>query len=167
MCWQINAHVKALRTLCKQKASSPEEADKVVMKWVHQVLLKASQILEKYILEVSEVTKNSRFFTPPSRKGKRAAVMSRLLSEAVTAVYTIGSMVIVCPTADMSTITPLLHTIISSGNISPKLNKLPGPAVSLEQAAPSLYIQAWLTMGKICLADGKLAKDYIPLFVQV
>ncbi|KAG7996008.1 hypothetical protein I3843_01G139000 [Carya illinoinensis] len=163
---EINAHVKALRTLCKQKASSPEEADTLVMKWVHQLLLKASQILEKYILEVSEVTKHSSFFTPPSRKGKRAAVMSRLLSEAVTAVYTIGSMVIVCPTADMSTITPLLHTIITSGNSNPKLNKLPGPAVSLEQAAPSLYIQAWLTMGKICLADGKLAKDYIPLFVQ-
>ncbi|GJX66493.1 condensin-2 complex subunit D3 [Tanacetum coccineum] len=32
--------------------------------------------------------------------------------------------------------------------------------------APSLYIQAWLTTGKICLADDKLAKRYIPLFVQ-
>lgn len=93
--------------------------------------------------------------------------MSRLLSEAVTAVYTIGSLVIVCPTADMNAITPLLHTIITSGNSDPKLNKLPGPTVSLKQTAPSLYIQAWLTMGKICLADGKLAKKYIPLFVQV
>nr|GEV66980.1 condensin-2 complex subunit D3 [Tanacetum cinerariifolium] len=34
------------------------------------------------------------------------------------------------------------------------------------ETAPSLYIQAWLTTGKICLADDKLAKRYIPLFVQ-
>ncbi|KAK9992257.1 hypothetical protein SO802_027242 [Lithocarpus litseifolius] len=30
---EINAHVKALRTLCKQKASNPEEADTFVMRW--------------------------------------------------------------------------------------------------------------------------------------
>jgi condensin-2 complex subunit D3 len=153
--------------LCKRKASNPEEADTLVIKWVDQLLPKASQILEKYILEASEANKSGSFFTPPSRKGKRAAVMSRLLSEAVTAVYTIGSLVIVCPAADMNAITPLLHTIITSGNSDPKFNKLPGPTASLKQTAPSLYIQAWLTMGKICLADGKLAKKYIPLFVQV
>ena len=134
------------------------------MRWVDQLLSKASHILEKYVLEISEAKKDGYFFTPPSRKGKKAA---RLLSKAVTAVYTIGSLVIVCPSADVSAITPLLHTIITSGNSDPKLNKLPGPSVSLKQTAPTLYIQAWLTMGKICPVDGKLAKNYIPLFVQV
>ncbi|KAJ0035105.1 hypothetical protein Pint_24509 [Pistacia integerrima] len=166
---EVNAHVKALRTLCKRKASNAEESDILVLKWVRQLLSKASQILEKYISENSEENKNSSFFTPPkhSRKGKKAVAMSISLSEAVTAVYTIGSLVIVCPTADMSSIVPLLYTIITSGNSGPKLNKLPGSSVSVKQIAPSLYIQAWLTMGKLCLADGKLAKSYIPLFVQV
>lgn len=137
------------------------------MKWVGQLLSKASRILENYISEISDSTKRGSFLTPPSRKGKRAGVKSKLLSEAVAAVYTVGSLVIVCPSADMSAITPLLHTIITSGNSDQKWNKLPGTTVSLEQTAPSLYIQAWLTMGKICLADGNLAKKYIPLFVRV
>ncbi|CAL5395681.1 unnamed protein product [Camellia sinensis] len=167
---EVNAHVKALRTLCKRKALNPEEADGLVTKWVQQLLSKASQILEMYISKDSVANKDSTFFTPPrsgSKKGKRAeSAMCRLLSQAITAVYTIGSLVIVCPRADLKAIIPVLHTIITSGSSDPKLTKLPGPAVSIKQTAPSLYIQAWLTMGKICLADGKLAKRYIPLFVQ-
>ncbi|CAN0918138.1 Condensin-2 complex subunit CAP-D3 [Linum grandiflorum] len=166
---EVNAHVKALRTLCKRKAADPSEADALVIKWVHQVLSKASKILEKYITDNSRVNNENNFFTPPtkgSRKSKKAACTSRLLSEVVTAVDTIGSLVLVCPSADMNNVIPLLYTIITSGNSDPKLSKLPGPLVPVKETAPSLYIQTWLTMGKICLADGKLAKDYIPLFVQ-
>ncbi|OMO53642.1 Armadillo-like helical [Corchorus capsularis] len=166
---EVNAHVKALRTLCKRKALTPEEADQLVIRWGQQLLSKACKILEKYIAEDKEANTSDTFFTPPrsgSRKGKLAASSSRLLSEAVTAVYTVGSLVLVCPSADVTAIVPLLYTIITSGNPDPKLNKLPGLRVSLKQTAPSLCIQAWLTMGKICLADGKLAKSYIPLFVQ-
>ncbi|XVE65605.1 hypothetical protein DITRI_Ditri08aG0013700 [Diplodiscus trichospermus] len=166
---EVNAHVKALRTLCKRKTVNLEEADQLVLKWLQLLLSKACEILEKYISDNKEANKNSSFFTPPrsgSRKGKQAATASRLLSKAVTAVYTVGSLVVACPSADVSSIVPLLYTVITSGNPDPKLNKLPGPRVSLKQTAPSLYIQAWLTMGKICLADGKLAKSYIPLFVQ-
>ena len=119
----------------------------------------------------SEANKENTFLTLPvsgSKKGKRAAAsMSRLLSQAIIAAYTIGSLVIVCPSSDLKAIVPVLHTIITSGSSDPKLNKLMGTAVSIKYTAPSLYIQAWLTMGKVCLADGKLAKRYIPLFVQV
>ncbi|MBA0813307.1 hypothetical protein Gohar_027170 [Gossypium harknessii] len=166
---EVNAHVKALRTLCKVKSLNPEEADQLVMRWGQQLLSKAHEILEKYISDDKEANNNNSFFTPPrsgSRKGKQAARASRLLSKTVTAVYTVGSLVVVCPAADVSSIVPLLYTVVTSGNSDPKLNKLPGPKVSLKQTAPSLYIQAWLTLGKICLADGKLAKSYIPLFVQ-
>lgn len=109
-------------------------------------------------------------FTPPisgSKKSKKAKAMSSSLSRAVTAVYTIGSLVIICPSADMNTIIPLLHTVITSGNSDPKVKKLPGLKVSLKETAPLLYVHAWLTLGKIFLADEKLAKRYIPLFVQV
>lgn len=119
----------------------------------------------------SEIHKEGNsLFTPPSRtrKGNRSSTtMSRLLSRAITAVYTIGSLVIVCPSADLKAIVPILHNIITSGIPDPKLKKSSGVLLSFKQTAPSLYIQAWLTMGKICLADGKLAKRYIPLFVQV
>ena len=103
------------------------------IKWVDELLSKAS-----LTLVVSEANKDGSFFTPPSRMGKRAA---RLLSQAVTAVYTIGSLVIiVCSSADVNSIILLLHTIITSGNSDPKLTKLLGFIISLKQTAPSLYI---------------------------
>ncbi|KAK9289109.1 hypothetical protein L1049_017582 [Liquidambar formosana] len=162
---EVNAHVKALRTLCKRKALNPGEADTLVMRWVLQLLSKASQILELYISEDSEANNDGSFLTP-LRSGSRKVKRSVTMSKAITAVYTIGSLVIVCPSADLKAIVPVLYTIITSGCSDSKLNKLPGPRVSIKQTAPSLYIHAWLTMGKICLADGKLAKSYIPLFVQ-
>lgn len=152
--------------MCKRKASNLEEAEALVLKWVDQVLSRAYKIIEKSISENSEQNTQDSFFTPP-RSGTRKGRKSRALCKAVTAIYTVGSLVIVCPSADMSNVVPLLHTIITSASSGPKLNKLPGPSTSLQQEAPSFYIQGWLAMGKLCLADGKLAKNYIPLFVQV
>lgn len=142
----------------------------MVLKWVHHVLSRASEIIESFISENPEQNAETDFFTPPrsgTRKGKKSVRKFKSLSKAMIAIYTIGSLVIVCPSADLSTVVPLLHTIITSGNSGPKLDKLPGHATSLQQEAPSFYIQGWLAMGKLCLADGKLAKNYIPLFVQV
>ncbi|KAL5983741.1 hypothetical protein ACLOJK_017832 [Asimina triloba] len=165
---EVNAHVKALRTICKQKAVNPEEGDSLVSKWVNQLLSQAQRILEEYFLEVSEVSRDEDFLTPPksgSRKGKRAGVETKL-SRTVTAVFTIGAVVMVSPSADLKGIVPLIHTIITSGSSKAKPKEFAGLTVSIKQLAPSLYIQSWLTMGKLCLADGKLAKRYIPLFVQ-
>ncbi|XP_075654192.1 condensin-2 complex subunit CAP-D3-like [Castanea sativa] len=52
---EINAHVKALRTLCKQKASNPEEADTLVMRWVWSLTWHYSipTVLKSYFLENS------------------------------------------------------------------------------------------------------------------
>lgn len=145
------------------------EEEALISTCVDLVLPKAYEIIEKFISENSGKNTESEFFTPPRsriRKGRKSIGMCKSLLKTITAVYTIGSLVIVFPSADMSTIVPLLHTIITSGNSGPKLNK-PGLATSLQQEAPSVYIQGWLAMGKLCLADGKLAKNYIPLFVQV
>ncbi|KAI3469376.1 hypothetical protein Pfo_026039 [Paulownia fortunei] len=167
---EVNAHVKALRTLCKRKALNLEEADSLVMRWVNQLQSKASQVLDLCMSKVSDANKESALLTPQTavsqKEPRRADSVSKLLAQAITAVYTIGSLVIVCPSANLKTIVPAIHTIITSGNSDPKSRKLPGPVVSVKQNAPSLYLQAWLTMGKICLADGKLAKRYLPLFVQ-
>ncbi|KAL0457415.1 UNVERIFIED_CONTAM: Condensin-2 complex subunit D3 [Sesamum latifolium] len=167
---QVNAHVKALRTLCKRKALNSEEADSLVMRWVNQLQSKASQVLDLYMSKISDANKENTILTPPttiSRKERRAAdSVSKLLAQAIIAIYTIGSLVIVCPSVNLKTIVPTIHTIITSRSSDPKSSKLSGLAVSVKQSAPSLYIQAWLTMGKICLVDGKLAKRYLPLFVQ-
>ncbi|KAK3435758.1 hypothetical protein EUGRSUZ_C00460 [Eucalyptus grandis] len=166
---EVNAHVKVLRTVCKQKALSAVEADALILRWVRQLLSKATQVIEKYISENTQANEEGSFFTPPrsgNRRGRRSMTTSELLPQATIAAYTVGSLVIVCPSVDLSTVIPLLHKIITSGDLHPKSKLLPAPQVSLKDVAASLYIQGWLTMGKICLIDGKIAKRYIPLFVQ-
>ncbi|KAK4405556.1 Condensin-2 complex subunit D3 [Sesamum angolense] len=167
---EVNAHVKALRTLCKRKALNLEEADYLVMRWVNQLQSKASQVLDLYMSKISDANKENTLLTPQTtisrKEGRTADSVSKLLAQAIIATYTIGSLVIVCPSVNLKTIVPTIHTIITSRSSDPKSSKLPGLAVSVKQSAPSLYIQAWLTMGKICLVDGKLAKRYLPLFVQ-
>ncbi|KAG9443799.1 hypothetical protein H6P81_015139 [Aristolochia fimbriata] len=165
---EVNAHVKALRTLCKQKAVIAEKGDSLVTKCVDLLLSKALEILNNYISEITESGKNG-FLTPPpcgSKKGQRRVRASKSLSRAVNAVFTIGSLVLVCPSADLKGIIPVLHSIITSGCSQPTTKEIARLVVSAKHIAPSLYVQSWLTMGKICLADGKLAKSYIPLFVQ-
>lgn len=113
--------------------------------------------------------KEPNFFTTPRSENRCGNRRSKSLSRANAAVYTIGSLLLAYHSADTSTVVPILHTIITSGNLNtdPKLKKLTDSSVSFKQIAPCLYIQGWVTMGKICLADGKLAKRYLPLFVQV
>ncbi|WOK94700.1 condensin-2 complex subunit D3 [Canna indica] len=166
---EVDAHVKALKILCKRKAARAEEGDALVVKWVNQLLSEALEILNNYVQEVSGFGKNNSFLTPPPtsrRKGKRDASQSKSTLKAATAAFTIGSVMLVCPSADLQGILPVLHTIITSGSSEPKPKKLADLKVSFSEVAPPLYIQSWVTMGKICLVDDKLAKRYIPLFVQ-
>lgn len=161
--------MKALKTLCKRKVVSSEEGNTLVQTWVQQLLSKAFKILDKYVTDISGAGKNSSFLTPQSgrNKGKKKASTAKSMLQAVTAVFTVGSLILICPSADLRGITPLLHTIITSGSSEPKPKKLADFTVSVKEISPPLYIQSWVTMGKICLVDGKLAKRYIPLFVQV
>lgn len=161
--------MKALRTLCKQKAVSPKEGDELIGKWAHQLLSGAQNILESYMSKLSETVKTDGLFTPPrdQRKGKDELASSKLSSQAITAAFTIGSLVLIYPSADLHGIVPLLHTMITSGKSGAEATKLVSLTVSVKEMAPSLYVQSWVTMGKICLIDDKLATRYIPLFVQV
>lgn len=167
-CEQVNSHIKALRTLCKRKASITEKGDSLVERCANQLLAKALSIVDSYIKEMKQPCQNS-FQTPLCRNMRMSGgkKMGKSLSLVVTAVFTIGSLLLVCPTADTKGIVPVLHTIITSGSSEQKFKIVSGAVVSIKQVAPSLYIQSWLTMGKICLVDGKIAKRYIPLFVQV
>lgn len=136
---------------------------------MQQLICKAVNILDEYIKETSEAAKGPKFFTPLSGKlkGRKDASAQKSMSHAVIAVFTIGSLILACPTANVQGVIPSLHTIITSGNSQPRPKNLAGGTVSFKELAPSLYIQSWDTMAKICLVDDKLAKRYIPLFVQV
>ncbi|KAK1279933.1 hypothetical protein QJS04_geneDACA019731 [Acorus gramineus] len=165
---EVDAHVKALRTLCTRKTVNKDEGETLILKWVHQLLSKALKIIDDFMLKISEANKIRSFLTPPGTRGtgKKDVGASQSPLQALIAVFTIGSLILVSPSADLKGIIPLLHTIITSGNSESKTKKLSGMTVSVKQIAPSLYIQSWVTLGKICLVDGKIAKLYIPLFVQ-
>ncbi|XP_008800873.2 condensin-2 complex subunit D3 [Phoenix dactylifera] len=164
---EVDAHIKALKTLCKRK-ETPEKGNALVLHWVHQLLSKALKIVDGYVSDVSEAEKAKSFLTPPQsgRRNGKDFLASKSMLQAVTAVFTVGSLVLYCPSADLQGIVPLLHTIITSRNSEPRPKKLAGLTVSFEEISPSLYNQSWVTLGKICLVDDKLAKRYIPLFVQ-
>lgn len=136
---------------------------------MHQLLSKALKIVDGYVSDVSEAEKAKSFLTPPhsGRRNGKELLAPKSMLQAVTAVFTIGSLVLSCPSADLQGIVPLLHTIITSRNSEPRPKKLAGLTISFEEISPSLYNQSWVTLGKICLVDDKLAKRYIPLFVQV
>ncbi|KAM3279484.1 hypothetical protein ACQJBY_046701 [Aegilops geniculata] len=165
---EVDAHVKSLKTLCKRKAKTAKEAEALIMKWVQQLINKAVDNLERYIKGSSQDSRGCSYNTPLTGKlkGRKEASTSKEMSEAVIAVFTVGSVILACPDASVQGIIPLLHTVITSGNPEPRPTMLAGGAVSFNEVAPSLYIQSWDTMAKICLVDDKLAKRYIPLFVQ-
>lgn len=139
---------------------------------MRQLLSKALKIIKSYISEFSDSSKANSFRTPPQTrsgrtKGKKETALPKSLQQAVVAVFSVGSLILVCPSADLQGVIPLLHTIVTSSSSEAKPKKLAGLTVLLKEKAPSLYTQSWVTLGKICLVDGKLAKLYIPLFVQV
>ena len=141
------------------------------MRWVDQLLSKVSHIQKVYFIGFRS-KQGWELFNTSQQKGQESSQV--IITSSHSSLYN-WILVIICQSADVNAITPLLHTIITSllhtiitsGNSDPKLNKLPGPTVSPKPTVPSLYIQAWLTMGKIFIVDGKLANNFITLFVQV
>ncbi|KAH9315030.1 hypothetical protein KI387_023657, partial [Taxus chinensis] len=173
---EVGAHVKALIVLCKRQAVSEEEGNQIISAWVDQLLAKAEEIMDEYISQFSTADKTNSFKTPqPSsktrsrikRKGK--AISSDFVSlsiQVVTAIFTIGALVLVCPTAKLGRLVTLLQAMVTSKASSVEGTKHRGASVLPKQVAPAVYTQSWVTMGKICLADDKLAKSCIPLFLQ-
>ncbi|XP_024534743.1 condensin-2 complex subunit D3 [Selaginella moellendorffii] len=155
---EVGAHVNALTTLCRRKAASEDEGEELVTEWARQLLEKAEAIVRAY---VSLDREKMNFQTPISIRrrpaGGRSTRKSRRVepsSQIVTAVFTVGAIALVCPAANTGSITLLLQELVAESTDG---NLLRDPAVSA---------QTWLTLGKLCLADDKLAKRLIPLFVQ-
>eukprot|EP01018_Ginkgo_biloba_P014838 Gb_33189 [translate_table: standard] len=170
---EVGAHVKALITLCKRKAATSEEGNRLIIVWVDQLLSKAEEILDEYISKFSNADKNDSFQTPQptsrtrsrtKRKGK--SDLSSLSIQVVTAIFTIGALVLVCPAAKLGRLVTLLQAMVTSKNSNSEGKKHASGSLLPKQVEPAVYTQSWVTLGKICLADDKLAKSCIPLFVQ-
>ncbi|CAD6267586.1 unnamed protein product [Miscanthus lutarioriparius] len=104
---EVDAHVKALKTLCKRKAKSANEGDALILKWAQQLICSAFDILDQYIKEASESARGHSFVTPMTgkRKGMKQTSASKSTLRAVVAVFTVGSLILACPTADVKDIT--------------------------------------------------------------
>jgi len=173
----VGAHVKALITLCKRQAATSEEGTHIIAVWVDQLLAKSEEILDEYISQFSNADKNDSFKTPQptsktrsrtKKKGKsKSSDFSSLSIQVVTAIFTVGALVLVCPTAKLGRLVTLLQAMVTSKGSSAGGEKHGRISLLPKQVAPAVYTQAWVTLGKICLADDKLAKSCIPLFVQV
>ncbi|KAJ7543820.1 hypothetical protein O6H91_09G053500 [Diphasiastrum complanatum] len=192
---EVGAHVKALTVLCRQKAASSEEGDKVVNTWVKELLDKAEKIIQRYIeMDISDIkiADNHHLQTPrlSSRKRSGAGRSSQPVSskarkrrakqseasgdlvdpctKIVTAIFTVGALVLVAPTVKTGNLVTLLQTLVTpkedlrTGQCSHNSDR---PSV-FENLTPAVHAQTWITLGKLCLADDKLAKRLIPLFVQ-
>lgn len=60
---EVDAHVKALITLCKRQASSEEEGNQIISAWVGQLLSKAEEILDAYVIQSSNSDNVNSFKT--------------------------------------------------------------------------------------------------------
>lgn len=173
---EVGAHVKALITLCKRQAATSEEGTHIIVVWVDELLAKSEEILDEYISQFSNAEKNDSFKTPqPTSKTRsrtkkksksKSSDLSSLSIQVVTAIFTVGALVLVCPTAKLGRLVTLLQAVVTSKGSSAGGTKHGRISLLPKQVAPAVYTQSWVTLGKICLADDKLAKSCIPLFVQ-
>ena len=141
-----------------------------------QLLAKSEEILDEYISQFSNADKNDNFKTPrptsktrsrTKKKGKsKSSDILSLSIQVVTAIFKVGALVLVCPTTKLGRLVTLLQAMVTSKGSSAGGAKHGRMSLLPKQVAPAVYTQSWVTLGKICLADDKLAKFCIPLFVQ-
>lgn len=137
--------------------------------WVKTLLKKAGDILQSFVSESScqkpeQGGKVNSFITPEVRSKKKAQACSPS-EQIATVVFTIGAMVIACPSERPGHIVTLLQALVAPDNAPSK--QLGGDRSSfVKGVAPEVCVQVWVTLGKLCLADSDLAKRCIPLFMQ-
>ena len=140
-----------------------------------QLLAKSEEILDEYISQFSNADKNDSFKTPrptsktrsrTKKKGKsKSSDILSLSIQVVTAIFKVGALVLVCPTTKLGRLVTLLQAMVTSKGSSAGSAKHGRMSLLPKQVAPAVYTQSWVTLGKICLADDKLAKFCIPVFV--
>jgi condensin-2 complex subunit D3 len=194
---QVWAHVEALTTLSKKKAVSMEQGQELVTVWVHQLLDKAGTLLQAYVstcdspwiqhagvsaekptplMKSGQQSQASGESQSKGKKGFETPATGRIDShsaafsgQVVTAIFTVGALAVVCPTAKAGPLVTILQAlVIPKKSLSGKENN--GSEAEgvhfLGKVSPEVCVQAWVALSKLCLADEDLAKRCIPFFFQ-
>lgn len=177
---EVGAHVKALHVLCVRKAASEEEGDRLVSTWVEELLEQAGMIMNSYvsIYSKSDLPQNGNSFqTPKTRKkgagscqernkgGQSTSNAADPTCQIIPAIFTTGALVLVCPKIKIGSLAASVQALITSSNGGSRFSN-PEAAHVNEDITRGVHAQAWVTLGKMCLANHELAKRCIPLFLQ-
>ena len=99
-----------------------------------------------------------------SIQGKKASEkVSNSASQIIPAIFTIGALVLICPKTKIDSLATIVQALITSTN-KPLNCEV---ALLKEEVNDGVHAQAWVTLGKMCLANYELAKSCVPLFLQV
>ncbi|KAI5075423.1 hypothetical protein GOP47_0009499 [Adiantum capillus-veneris] len=179
---EVGAHVKALHVLCIHKANSADEGDRLVTIWVEELLEKAGLVVTSYLSacansEPTEIHLSLRTSKSGGskdgadscerhiNKGRSTSTGVKTSNQIIPAIFTIGALVLISPKLNFGNLATSLQAIISSRKAGLKLYNQNESCVS-EDLARGVVAQAWVTLGKMCLANHELAKRCIPLFLQ-
>ncbi|MCO5568222.1 hypothetical protein L7F22_021918 [Adiantum nelumboides] len=180
---EVGAHVKALHVLCIQKAASADEGDRLVTTWVEELLEKAGRVVTSYLsvctdseptdidtsLHTSKPGGNKKYGAEScqrlNKSGRSTSTAVKTSGQIIPAIFTVGALVLICPKLKLGNLATSLQALITSRKAGLKLYNQDGTFVS-EDLARGVVAQAWVTLGKMCLANHELAKRCIPLFLQ-
>ncbi|KAH7445834.1 hypothetical protein KP509_01G026000 [Ceratopteris richardii] len=165
---EVGAHVKALHILCIQKAASADEGDRLVSTWVEELLEKAGTIVTSYVsacnnpdsCEIRSSGSGGGSQTQNER-GPLISTAADCFNQIISAIFTIGALVLICPKLKFGNLATSLQALITTGT-KPHHQDFGED----EDFACGVVAQAWVTLGKMCLANHELAKRCIPLFLQ-
>jgi len=89
--------------------------------------------------------------------------------QVVTAIFTVGALAVVCPTAKAGPLVTILQALVIPKKSLPGKENNGSEAEGvhfLGKVSPEVCVQAWVALSKLCLADEDLAKRCLPFFFQ-
>jgi condensin-2 complex subunit D3 len=145
----VGPHLEALVVLGKRSSQGAAQMGE----WAAELVGKAGDLLGAYVLSKSASPRSDPLIPPPADPhagGSSVPAPSERTVEA--ALFTVGALVAAC-----------------SGPLPPRLVTLVQALVAAgpEGYSPQVTAHAWVALGKLCLADERLAKRCMPLLVQV
>jgi condensin-2 complex subunit D3 len=146
----VGPHLEALVVLRKRSSQGAAQMGE----WASELVGKAGDLLGAYVLSKSASPRSDPSYPPPADPhagGSSGPAPSERTVEA--ALFTVGALVQAC-----------------SGPVPPRLVTLVQALVAAGPEGrypPQVTAHAWVALGKLCLADERLAKRCMPLLVQV
>ncbi|CAM6033215.1 unnamed protein product [Sphagnum compactum] len=113
-------------------------------------------------------SKGKKGFETPAT-GRIDSHSAAFSGQVVTAIFTVGALAVVCPTAKAGPLVTILQALVIPKKSLPGKENNGSEAEGvhfLGKVSPEVCVQAWVALSKLCLADEDLAKRCIPFFFQ-